>query len=93
VEWHANRLLAWKRKSLGGPGPAKLKITHPLNLIFVAYNVVYWLPIVLPFTPIMSYRAGFIGVFGMIIFRSLGNLYRVNALTLEQAERFPLRIP
>jgi hypothetical protein len=93
VEWHANRLLARQREKSDSPIPAKLKSTHPLNLIFIAYNVVYWLPIVLPFTPIMSYRAGFLGVFGMIIFRSLANLYRVNALTLEQAERFPLRIP
>jgi len=59
----------------------------------VAYNVVYWIPIVLPFTPIMSYRTGFIAVFVVIIFRAVANLYRINALTLEQAERFPLRIP
>jgi hypothetical protein len=86
-------LLVWQRKRLGGPGPAKLKGIHPLHLIFVAYNVAYWIPIVLPFTPIMSYRTGFILVFGVIVFRSVANLYRVNALTLEQAERFPLRIP
>ena len=86
-------MLVWKRKRLGGPGPAKLKGTDPLHLIFVAYNVAYWIPIVIPFTPIMSYRTGFILVFGVIIFRAVANLCRVNALTLEQAERFPLRIP
>lgn len=86
-------MLVRQRKRLGGPGPAKLKGTHPLHLVFVAYNVGYWIPIVLPFTPIMSYRTGFILVFGLIVFRSMANLYRVNALTLEQAERFPLRIP
>jgi hypothetical protein len=59
----------------------------------VAYNVFYWIPIVLPFTPIVSYRTGFIAVLVVIIFRAVANLYRVNALTLEQAERFPLRIP
>ena len=41
----------------------------------------------------MSYRTGFIAVLVVIIFRAVANLYRVNALTLEQAERFPLRIP
>jgi len=86
-------MLASQRERKGGPDPAKLKGTHPLNLIFVAYNVVYWIPIVLPFTPIMSYRTGFILFFGEIIFRAVANLYRVNVLTLEQAERFPLRIP
>ena len=82
-----------QRKRLGGRGPAKLKGNDPLHLIFVAYNVAYWIPIVLPFTPIMSYRTGFILVFGVIVSRAVANLYRVNALTLEQAERFPLRIP
>ena len=84
---------AWQRKKLGGQGPAKLRFTHPLNLVFVAYNVTYWIPIVLPFTPIMDYRTGFIAVFVVIIIRAAANLYRNNVLTLEQAEIFPFRIP
>ncbi len=59
----------------------------------MAYNVIYWIPIVLPFTPIMGYRTGFIAVFVVIIIRAVANLYRNNVLTLEQAEIFPLRIP
>jgi hypothetical protein len=85
--------LAWQRKNLGGEGPPKLKFTHPLNLIFIAYNVGYWIPIVLPFTPAMSYRTGFVTVFAVTVFRAVANMYRNNFLTLEQAERFPLRIP
>lgn len=86
-------MLVWQKKRLGVPDPAKLKGSHPLRLIFVTYNVAYWILIVLPFTPIMSYRTGFILVFGVIVFRAVATLYRVNALTLEQSERFPLRIP
>lgn len=79
---------------MGGQGPAKLRFTHPLNLIFVAYNVpVYWIPVILPFTKIIDYRTGFIAFFIVIIIRAVSNLYRNNFLTLEQAERFPLRIP
>ena len=70
-----------------------MRFTHPLNLVFVAYNVIYWIPIVLPFTPIMDYRTGFIAVFAVIIIRAAANLYRNNLLTLEQAEIFPFRIP
>ena len=59
----------------------------------MAYNVIYWIPIVLPFTPIMDHRTGFIAVFVVIIIRAVANLYRNNVLTLEQAEIFPFRIP
>ena len=61
--------------------------------MFVAYNVIYWIPVILPFTPIMDYRTGFVSVFVVIVIRAVANVYRNNFLTLEQAERFPLRIP
>jgi hypothetical protein len=41
----------------------------------------------------MDYRTGFLAFFVVIIIRAVANLYRNNVLTLEQAERFPLRIP
>ena len=75
------------------PDQVKLKFTHPLNLIFVIYNVVYWIPMILPFTKIIEYRTGFILFFIVIIIRAIANLYRNNVLTLEQAVLFPLRIP
>ena len=93
VEWHSARQFAWQRKNSADPVPVKLRFTHPLNLIFVAYNVVYWIPMILPFTKIIDYRTGFIAVFVVIIIRAIANLYRNNFLTLEQAEIFPLRIP
>jgi hypothetical protein len=59
----------------------------------VAYNVVYWIPIVLPFTPIMGYRTGFMAVLVVIVIRAIANIHRNNFLTLEQAENYPFRIP
>jgi len=79
---------------VGGEGPVKPKITSLPSLAFWAYNApVYWLPIILPFTPVMDYNAGFIAFFIVVIVRAFVNFYRNNFLTLEQAERFPLRIP
>ena len=84
---------AWLRKSSGNPVPAKLRFTHPLNLLFVAYNVVWWIPLILPFTGIIDYRTGLIAFLAVTIIRLLANLIRNNVLKPEQAERFPLRIP
>ena len=64
-----------------------------MNLIFIAYNIVYWLPIVLAFTPVIGYHTGFIAFFGIIVFRAFANVIRNNFLTLEQAEVYPFRIP
>ena len=59
----------------------------------MGYNVIYWIPIILPFTGIIEYRTGFIAFFVVIIIRAVANLYRNNVLTLEQAEIYPFRIP
>ena len=84
---------AWLRKNSGDPVPAKLRFTHPLNLIFVAYNVIYWIPMILPFTKAIDYRTGFTALFVVIIIRGVANLVRNNVLTPEKGEKFPLRIP
>ena len=47
---------------------------------------------VLPFTPVVDYRTGFILLFWLIVIKAIINVYRNNFLTLEQGERFPLRI-
>ena len=60
---------------------------------FITYNVVYWIPLILPFTRIIDFRTGFIGFFLIIIIRAAANLYRNNFLKVEQAEAFPLRSP
>ncbi len=75
---------------MGGPKPGRLRGTR--RFIFFVYNIVYWAPI-LSFTPAMDYRTGFIMFFWIVVFRAIVNVYRNNFLTLEQGERFPLRVP
>ena len=82
---------AWLRKKSDNHVSVKPSFTN--RLIFIAYNVVWWIPIVLPFIGIIDYRTGFIAFFVITIIRAAANLYRNNVLTPEQAECFPLRAP
>ena len=84
---------AWQRKGLAKSVSIKRRFTHPLNLIFVAYNIVWWIPIVLPFAKVIDYRTGFIAFFLVTVIRLVANLIRNNVLKPEQAESFPLRAP
>ena len=59
----------------------------------MAYNVVYWIPIILPFTGAIDYRTGTIAFLAVIIVRGVANLVRNNVIKPEQAENFPLRSP
>ena len=61
--------------------------------VLALYNLVWWLPMVLSFTKLISYRAGFIGFLGVTLVRALVNAYRVNVMAPEKAVSFPLRIP
>jgi hypothetical protein len=81
------------KKKFSRSNPIKLKTTHPLNLIFIAYNVIFWIPVILPFIKVIGYSTGFKALLIIVIIRSLANLIRNNFLTLEQAEVFPFRIP
>lgn len=67
--------------------------THPLFILFVAYNLLFWLPIVLVIVGAIDYRTGAIGILVITAFRAMANAYRTNFLTLEQAEVYPFRIP
>ena len=84
---------AWQRKNSGKYLTAKKGFTHPLNLIMVAYNIVWWIPIILPFTKIIDYNTGFIAFFVVTVIRLAANLIRNNVLKPEQAVSFPLRSP
>jgi hypothetical protein len=84
---------AWLQKNSASCVSVKQARTHPLALIRMAYNVVFWI-FLLPFITTMAYSTGFI-VFTIVIFIRLGaNLY-INALNLnpEQYRNFPLRTP
>ena len=84
---------AWEKKNSANEVSAKQRFTHPLNLIMMAYNIVWWIPIILPFTGIIDYRTGFIAFLVVTIIRLGANLLRNNVLKPEQAENFPLRSP
>ena len=82
---------AWEREKSANYVPVKQSFTS--RLIYIAYNVVYFILIVLPFIGTIDYRTGFIVFFVFIIIRAGANLYRNNVLKPEQAESFPLRSP
>ena len=84
---------AWLRKKSANYVPAKRMFTHPLNLVMMVYNVVWWIPIVLPFTGTIDYRTGFIAFFAITVIRLIANLIRNNILKEKQAETFPFRMP
>lgn len=63
------------------------------RLVFVVYNVAWWLPVVLRIFGTIDHGTAFLAFFVYTLIRAAANLYRNNALTPEQAESFPLRSP
>ena len=63
------------------------------RFIYIGYNVVWWAPIALVVLGIWSYRTGAVGFVVVTILRAVANLYRNNVLSIEAAQRFPLRSP
>ena len=84
---------AWLRDNSENYDVVKQGCAHPLNLIRVAYNAVFWI-FLLPFFTMMEYSTGFI-TFTVIIFIRLGaNLYANHVIEQpEQFESFPFRSP
>jgi hypothetical protein len=82
---------AWLREN--SPDHVSSEESPTGSLIFNAYNLVWWAPLVLSLIRIIDYRTGLIAFFVVTIIRAAANLYRNNVLTLEQAEVFPLRAP
>ena len=82
---------AWLRKNSANDVTVKQSFTS--RLIYIAYNVAWFLPIALTFIGTIDYRTGFIAFFVYTIIRAGANLYRNNVLEPEQAESFPLRSP
>jgi hypothetical protein len=80
---------AWLRNNSANHDSVKQSFSN--RLIYIAYNVVWWIPIVLGVTKITDYRTAFIAFFVITIIRAGVNLYRNNVLNPEQAESFPLR--
>ena len=84
---------AWQMKHSTGNVKAKREVTHPRNLVMMAYNIVWWIPIILPFAGVIDYRTGFIAFFAVTVVRLIANLLRNNILQPQQAVSFPLRSP
>ena len=63
------------------------------RLLFVAYNVVWWVPLALPLFTSVSYFAGAVLFAATTALRALINVYRINVMPEEKAQRFPLRSP
>ena len=82
---------AWLQKNSANQGTTEPSFANRLTLI--AYNVVWWIPIVLPFIGVIDYRTGFITFFVISLIRGGANLYRNNVLPLEQGVSFPFRSP
>jgi hypothetical protein len=90
---HAARRFAQERKKSADPNQVKLKPTHPLNLVFVLYSLVYLIPIILPFTGIIEYKTGTIAFFAVIVFRAIANLFLNNFLAWYRLKSIPSEYP
>jgi hypothetical protein len=82
---------AWLREKTDDDAPVKPSLAN--RLTFIAYNVIWWLPILLGFTKIIEYHTAFTAFLVITIIRAIANVIRNNLLTLEQAEVFPFRAP
>ena len=82
---------AWLRENSANTVPVEQSFTN--RLIFVVYNAVWWLPVVLRILGTIDYGTAFLMFFVLSLIRAVANLYRNNVLTPEQAESFPLRSP
>jgi hypothetical protein len=80
---------AWINKDSADNIPAKESSIR--RVIYIVYNLIWWIPIALAVFKIIDYWAAFIALFVLTVIRAIVNLYRNNALNPEQAESFPLR--
>ncbi len=68
-------------------------MTSVNRLVFVAYNLIWWVPVILAVLGIVSFWAGAFGFLILNMVRAAVNVYRNNSLPVEAAQRFPLRSP
>jgi hypothetical protein len=82
---------AWLRENSANSVSVEQSFTN--RLIFVVYNVAWWIPVVLAVVGTIDYGTASVAFFVYTLIRAVANLYRNNVLTPEQAESFPLRSP
>ena len=90
VEQHSAMRFAWLRSKEGSEQPPLSPVGR---LLFIAYNVVWWVPVVLAVVGTQSWRGGFVAFLIFTSFRAVVNLYRTNVLPVEAAQHFPFRSP
>ncbi len=81
---------AWLRTREGRDTPSQ---TSGERLTLIAYNAVWWIPVVLPILGVISARAGFMAFLAITVVRALVNAYRINIMPVAAGERLPLRQP
>ena len=82
---------AWLRRREGRDEPPVM--TRLQRLLFIAYNVIWWVPVVLAILGIVSFWSGALGFLIISVARAAVNSYRINVMPVAAAERFPLRSP
>jgi hypothetical protein len=80
---------AWNNKDTTDDIPAKESSVR--RVIYIAYNLIWWIPIVLAIFMIIDYWTAFIALLILTAIRAVVNLYRNNVLNPMQAESFSLR--
>ena len=89
VEQLSNMRFAWINQDSVKDVPTKQNSIN--RTIYIAYNLVWWIPIVLAIFKIIDYQTAFIALFVLTAIRAVINLFRNNVLNPQQAENFPLR--
>ena len=82
---------AWLRDNSTHDVSVKPGFTN--QLIFLTYNIVFWIPVVLSLVKAIDYGTGLLAFTVIIVLRAIANLYRNNVLKPEQAQNFPFRAP
>ena len=81
---------AWQRSQKGLDDP---EMTKGQRAVFISYNVIWWIPVVLVIAGAWSYEQGTIAFMAITAARASINLYRNNLLTDQAAQSFALRAP
>ncbi|NDJ79124.1 MAG: hypothetical protein GYB65_22980 [Chloroflexi bacterium] len=79
----------WKKKNDDSYEPVEQTGTN--TLIYIAYNAVWWVPILLTLLGVIDHMSGTIGFAAITALRLAANLYRTNVLDPVQAMNFPFR--
>ena len=75
---------AWEEKQSAASSGSRGGTGVMTRMTVFVYNLAWWIPVVLAFTPAMSYRTGFLSFLAIVAVRFAANLYRNNALSVER---------